>query len=123
MDVNWIRAWEGLPRGKRFIMAFFPPDFSDSRNVVWDGILESVWMAIIATVAGIAISVPVGLGAASNLAPKWVYLVCRAIVAGFANFSGSDIGDFCGEVVRFWPVCRIYCIVNWHHWFLCQIAG
>ena len=27
-EVNWVRVWEGLPRGARFIAAFFPPDFS-----------------------------------------------------------------------------------------------
>ena len=63
----------GLPRGERFLEAFFPPNFADNRGVVWDGIQESIWMAVIATVAGIALSVPIGLGAARNLAPKWVY--------------------------------------------------
>ena len=62
MDVNWERAAEGLPRGKRFLAAFFPPNFSDNLGVMWDGIFESIWMAIISTVAGIALSIPVGLG-------------------------------------------------------------
>src|SRR2546425_438467 len=25
-EVNWVRVWEGLPRGARFFAAFFPPD-------------------------------------------------------------------------------------------------
>jgi len=103
MDVNWLRVWEGLPRGQRFIMAFFPPDFSDSRNVVWDGILESMWMAIIATVAGIALSVPIGLGAASNLAPRWVYLVCRSIVAGSRTFPEVILAIFAVKLFGFGP--------------------
>ncbi len=103
MDVNWGRVWEGLPRGQRFIAAFFPPDFSDSRNVVWDGILESMWMAIIATVAGIALSVPVGLGAASNLAPKWVYLACRSIVAGSRTFPEVILAIFAVKLFGFGP--------------------
>jgi phosphonate transport system permease protein len=36
---------------------------------------------VTATVVGIAISVPIGIGAARNLAPLPVYLVCRAIIA------------------------------------------
>ncbi len=103
MDVNWLRVWEGIPRGQRFIMAFFPPDFSDSRNVVWDGILESMWMAIIATVAGIALSVPIGLGAASNLAPKWVYLLCRGIVAGSRTFPEIILAIFAVKLFGFGP--------------------
>src|SRR5262249_59289242 len=27
-EVNWGRVWEGLPRGARFVAAFFPPDFA-----------------------------------------------------------------------------------------------
>ncbi len=103
MDVNWIRAWEGIPKGKRFIAAFFPPDFTDSRNVVWDGILESVWMAIISTVAGIALSVPVGLGAASNLAPKWVYYACRSIIAGSRTFPEVILAIFAVKLFGFGP--------------------
>ncbi len=49
MEVNWQRVAEGLPRGERFLAAFFPPNFADNRGVVWDGIKESIWMAIIAT--------------------------------------------------------------------------
>ena len=86
MEINIDRVMEGLPRGKRFLDAFFPPNFTDNRGVVWEGILESVWMAIISTVVGIAISVPVGLGAAKNLAPMWVYLACRSIIAGSRTF-------------------------------------
>ena len=86
MNINPERLLEGIPRGQRFIASFFPPNFADNRGVVWDGILESIWMAIISTVAGIALSVPVGLGAARNLAPFWVYILCRSIIAGSRTF-------------------------------------
>ena len=55
MDVNWTRVAQGLPRAERFLDAFFPPNFADNRGVVWDGIQESIWMAIISTVAGICL--------------------------------------------------------------------
>ncbi len=41
MDINWQRAAEGLPRGQRFLYAFFPPNFSDNLGVMWDGILRA----------------------------------------------------------------------------------
>ena len=47
MEINPQRLMEGIPRGQRFIASFFPPNFADNRGVVWDGILESIWMAII----------------------------------------------------------------------------
>src|SRR5690242_44492 len=65
-DVNWARVLEGLPRGVRFFAAFFPPDFVSRWSEIADGIVESLWMTVISTVIGIALSVPVGIGAAKN---------------------------------------------------------
>ena len=79
-DVNWTRVWEGLPRGARFFSAFFPPDFVSRWSEISDGILESLWMTVVATVIGIVISVPVGIGAAKNIAPRPVYYFCRGIL-------------------------------------------
>jgi phosphonate transport system permease protein len=103
MDVNWTRVAEGLPRGQRFLDAFFPPNFADNRGVVWDGIQESIWMAVIATVAGIILSVPVGLGAARNLAPRWVYLINRAIIAGSRTFPEIILAIFAVKLFGFGP--------------------
>jgi len=103
MDVDWQRAAEGLPRGKRFIMAFFPPNFSDNLGVMWDGIFESIWMAIISTVAGIALSVPIGLGAAKNLAPNWMYLPCRSIIGGSRTFPEIILAIFAVKLFGFGP--------------------
>lgn len=103
MDVDWERAAEGIPRGKRFLAAFFPPNFSDNLGVMWDGIFESIWMAIISTVAGIALSIPIGLGAARNLAPSWVYLTCRSIIAGSRTFPEVILAIFAVKLFGFGP--------------------
>ena len=80
-DVNWSRVYEGLDRGWKFIAAFSHPDFSTRWVDIRDGLWESIIMTVTSTVAGIAISIPIALGAASNLAPKPVYLFCRGIIA------------------------------------------
>jgi len=80
-DVNWSRVYEGLDRGWKFIAAFSHPDFSTRWTDISEGLWESVIMTVTSTVAGIAISIPIALGAASNLAPKPVYLLCRGIIA------------------------------------------
>ena len=103
MEIDIDRVMEGLPRGKRFLDAFFPPNFADNRWVMWEGILESIWMAIISTVVGIAISVPVGLGAAKNLAPAWVYLACRSIIAGSRTFPEIILAIFAVKLFGFGP--------------------
>lgn len=81
IEVNWARVSEGLIRGWRFVLAFASPDFLSHGNDIRDGMIESVIMTIASTVVGISISIPIGLGAARNIAPLPVYLVCRAIVA------------------------------------------
>ncbi|HET7408579.1 MAG TPA: phosphonate ABC transporter, permease protein PhnE [Paracoccaceae bacterium] len=81
IEVDWARVYEGLERGLEFVAAFTSPDFVTRANSIWDGILESAIMTIAATVVGIAISIPIGLGAARNIAPLPVYIACRGIVA------------------------------------------
>ena len=80
-DVNWARVYRGLDRGRQFLVAFTHPDFVSRGGEIKAGMLESVVMALASTVVGIAISIPIGLGAARNISILPVYLVCRAIVA------------------------------------------
>lgn len=81
VEVNWLRVWEGLDRGWRFVQGFLLPDFTTRWRDIVTGIQESLTMTVCATVVGIAISIPIGIGAARNLAPVPVYLACRAIIA------------------------------------------
>ena len=103
MEINWGRVAEGIPRGQRFISAFFPPDFVSRWDSIVDGILESIWMTVIATVAGIALSVPVGLGAARNLAPTPVYLFCRGVIALSRTFPEIILAIFAVKLFGFGP--------------------
>jgi len=81
IEVNWGRVYEGLDRGWAFVLAFTSPDFVSRASDIWEGLVESIVMTVAASVVGILISIPIGLGAARNIAPLPVYLVCRAIVA------------------------------------------
>ncbi|MFY0610060.1 MAG: phosphonate ABC transporter, permease protein PhnE [Hyphomicrobiaceae bacterium] len=103
LEINWQRVAEGIPRGQKFLLAFFPPDFVSRWDSIVDGILESVWMAIISTVAGIALSIPVGLGAARNLSSKPVYYICRAIIALSRTFPEIILAIFAVKLFGFGP--------------------
>ena len=81
VDVNWTRVYEGLERGQRFIMGFLQPDFSSRWRDISNGLVESLTMTLTSTVVGVAISVPIGIGAARNIAPRWIYAICRSIIA------------------------------------------
>lgn len=103
LEVNWTRVAEGIPRGTKFIAAFFPPDFIGRWDSIQDGILESIWMTVISTVAGIALSVPFGLGAARNLAPRPVYLFCRGVIALSRTFPEIILAIFAVKLFGFGP--------------------
>lgn len=81
VDVNWVRVAEGLERGQRFIAGFLQPDFTSRWRDISQGLIESLTMTLTSTVVGVLISIPIGVGAARNLAPPWVYYVCRSIIA------------------------------------------
>jgi len=81
IDVNWSRVYEGLERGKKFVLAFTNPDFTTRSSDIYEGMFESIIMTITSSVVGIAISIPIALGAARNIAPLPVYLICRSIIA------------------------------------------
>lgn len=81
IEVNWNRVYVGLERGWRFIVAFSNPDFGSRAADIKEGMIESVIMTVTSTVVGIAISIPIALGAARNIAPMPVYLICRFIIS------------------------------------------
>ncbi|MBS1302590.1 phosphonate ABC transporter, permease protein PhnE [Loktanella sp. SALINAS62] len=81
VDVNWSRVYDGLERGQRFVMGFLQPDFESRWRDISQGLIESLTMTLTSTVVGVAISIPIGIGAARNLAPRWIYYICRSIIA------------------------------------------
>ena len=103
IDIDWSRIAEGIPRGQRFVAAFFPPDFASRWGEILDGILESLWMTVTSTVVGILLSIPVGLGAARNLAYKPVYYFCRAILAVSRTFPEVILAIFFVKLFGFGP--------------------
>ena len=81
VEVNWARVAEGAGRALNFLGAFLQPDFVSRQSDILAGLLESLTMTLTSTVIGVLLAIPVGLGAAKNIAPLPVYAVCRAIIA------------------------------------------
>ncbi|NNU80341.1 phosphonate ABC transporter, permease protein PhnE [Halovulum dunhuangense] len=81
VEVNWARVADGLERGQRFVAGFLQPDFTSRWNEISRGLVESLTMTLTSTVVGILVSIPIGIGAARNMAPRAVYLFCRGIIA------------------------------------------
>lgn len=86
IDVNWARVAEGASRGLNFLAAFTQPDFVSRHDDIIDGILESLTMTLTSTVIGVALAIPVGLGAARNISPWPIYYLCRGIITVSRTF-------------------------------------
>ena len=107
LEVNWLRVYEGLDRGWAFVLAFTEPDFVSRWVDIRDGLVESLIMTVTSTVIGIAISVPIGLGAARNIAPLPLYLLCRAIIALSRSFQEVIIAIFFVAIFGFGPLAGV----------------
>ena len=67
LDITWARFQLGLDNGLKFIDRLFPPNFSsDKLEMIVTGLTESIQIAVIATVVGIALSLPIGVMAARD---------------------------------------------------------
>lgn len=86
IEVNWVRIYEGLERGQRFVAGFLTPDFTTRSRDIWQGMVESFTMTLTSTVAGVLLAIPIGIGGARNIAPLPIYAVCRSIIAVSRSF-------------------------------------
>lgn len=81
VEVNWSRVIAGMERAQRFVAGFLQPDFTTRWRDISNGLMESLTMTFTSTVVGVFLSIPIGVGAARNVAPAWVYYICRSIIA------------------------------------------
>jgi phosphonate transport system permease protein len=81
IEVNWTRVIAGMERAQRFVVGFLQPDFNTRWRDISNGLMESLTMTFTSTVVGVLISIPIGVGAARNVAPAWIYYLCRSIIA------------------------------------------
>ena len=87
IDITWERFAQGFGHGGRFLARMFPPSVApDQLLLLKDGMLESLQIAILATVCGVALSLPLGFAAARNLSPAPLAWAARALIALLRTF-------------------------------------
>lgn len=86
LDIDAARLAAGLDHGARFVSRMLPPNVAPDRlQLLAAGMLESIQIAVIATVGGILLSCPLGLAAARNLSPSWLAWAARGLIALFRS--------------------------------------
>lgn len=106
LNVDAKRVLSGFGRAGDIFARMFPPDFSRG-DLLWTGMIESIQIAIISTVVGIAFSIPLGLAAARNLAPKPVYLAARGFIVVGRTFHEIIIAIFFVKLFGFGPLAGV----------------
>jgi phosphonate transport system permease protein len=110
LEVTWERFVFGLGNGARFIGRMLPPDFT-KLDLLWDGLAESLEIAVIATIIGIVLSLPVGLAAARNLMPVWVTWPARALIALCRSFHPVIVAILFVKAVGFGAIAGILALI------------
>ncbi|MDO8271666.1 MAG: phosphonate ABC transporter, permease protein PhnE [Gammaproteobacteria bacterium] len=108
VDINWARVAQGFDRGLNFVGSFFTPDFVTRGGEIAVGLRESLTMTFVATVIGIALAIPVGLGAARNIAPRSVYFFCRTLIALSRTFQEIIIAILFVAMFGFGPLAGVF---------------
>jgi phosphonate transport system permease protein len=106
LEVDFDRMLAGFPRAIDMLGRMVPPDFS-RWQLLLDGMVESLQMALAATLFGIALSIPLGLAAARNLAPRPVYLAARGVIVAGRTLHEVIIAIFCVKLFGFGAVAGL----------------
>ncbi len=80
LDLTWGRLAVGWVEGAKFLGRMIPPNFT-RWELLLEGLVESLQIAVLASALGIAISLPLGLLAARNLAPWFIAAPTRGFIA------------------------------------------
>jgi phosphonate transport system permease protein len=107
LHLNWARLAQGLDRGWAFVSAFGHPNIRSHWQEIFEGFVESLTMTAVATAAGVAVSLPIGLGAARNLVPLPVYLLCRGIIAVSRTFPEIIVAILFVKMFGFGPLAGV----------------
>jgi phosphonate ABC transporter permease subunit PhnE len=122
--MTWARFVAGFGHGARFISRMFPPNFAqDKLELLYSGMLESLQIAIIATVAGVLLSLPLGLMAARNLSPLPLAWAARTMIALFRTFHPVIIAILFVKAVGFGALAGMLALVVASLGFLSKLVA
>ncbi len=76
---NVEKLLSGIHNMGSFLARLFPPTF-DKFGVIVTLLVETLQMAVVGTVLGALASLLLAFGAAGNIAPRWLYASCRAVL-------------------------------------------
>jgi phosphonate transport system permease protein len=88
----------------------FPPEFA-RWNLLLEGLVESLQIAIIASIVGILLALPIGLMAARNLMPAVVTVPMRALIAVARSFHPIIVAIVFVKAIGFGALAGILALI------------
>jgi phosphonate ABC transporter permease subunit PhnE len=124
IDLSWHRFVIGLDQGSRFIARMIPPNVApDKLQLLYTGMIESLQIAIIATVVGVLLALPLGLAAARNLAPLPLAWASRALIVLFRTFHPVIVAILFVKAVGFGALAGMLALIVASLGFLSKLVA
>ena len=112
LDISYARFVTGLGNAAKFFDRMFPPNMAPDRlALIYGGMVESLQIAVLSTFAGIALSLPLGLAAARNLAPAWLSWAARFLIAVCRSFHPVIVAILFVKAVGFGALAGVLALV------------
>lgn len=122
LPFDWERISEGIGRAGRIFGGAFPPSFARSGLLI-EGFLESFKIAILSTVFGVLLSVPMAFMAARNLAPRPVFYLGRALIITARSFHPVIVAIVFVKAVGFGPFAGVLTLTVYSIGFVAKMLA
>lgn len=112
LEISLERVWKGLDNAARFLGRMFPPNTApDKLELIRDGILESLQIAVLSTSIGVLLSLPLGLAAARNLSVPALSWAARALIALLRSFHPVIVAILFVKAVGFGALAGVLALI------------
>ena len=122
LPIDWARVAEGWERAGRIFGGAFPPSFERSGLLI-EGFLESLRIAILATVFGVLLSIPIAFMAARNIAPLPVFYLGRGLIIVARSFHPVIIAIIFVKAVGFGPFAGVLTLIVYSIGFVAKMLA
>lgn len=111
IGIDVPRIVRGLQFGLELAKAFSKPDFVSRAPQILVGVFESMAMTVVGTLLSLVLTVPIALGAARNISPRPVYVVCRSLLMVLRSVHVVIMAIFSVVMFGFGPFAGVVTIV------------
>jgi phosphonate transport system permease protein len=112
LGVSYERVLKGMDQGAKFLSRMFPPNFEASKlELLTSGMLESIQIALLATFAGVILSLPIGILAARNLTPWYISTPTRGFIALCRTFHPVIVAIIFVKAIGFGALAGVMALI------------